>query len=93
MALPQHPWTAAAGGMRGAAVRTQRIARRVLHQYRAAGRMAAAGGSGAGVQSGPAWSFPQPAPRVCPVMERQGCEHGGAPPQVPLRALCHELTK
>lgn len=49
----------AAGGTRGAAVSTQHIARRVLHQYGAAGRMTTVGGSGVGVHTGPALSSPR----------------------------------
>lgn len=43
------------------------------------------GGSGAGVQSGPALF-----PPVAGGREQQGCEGGGTPLQFPLRPLCRE---
>lgn len=52
--------------------------------------MAAAGGSGAGAQT--SQRGPSCGTRVT-VMERQGYEHGGGPLQLPLRALCLQLTK
>lgn len=65
----------AAGGTRGAAVRTQHIARRVLHQDGAAGRMTTVGGSGAGVHTGPALSPPTAGGR-----EQQGGVRAAGPP-------------
>lgn len=77
----------AAGGTRGAAVSTQHIARRVLHQYGAAGRMTTVGGSGVGVHTGPALS----SPRQVAVSSR-GVRAAGPPLPggVPLGLLCRE---